>query len=558
LTGEPFLEYTVAGTTQRGVLMEERFTPSGIEVKPLYTPEDIKGIDYNRDLGDAGEYPFTRGLYHTGYRKFSWMKREISGLGLPEDTNKRVKYLIEMGQESYGGLPTANFCFDMPTQYGYDSDHPLSQYEVGRCGVSINTLKDMEMLFEGLPFEQLNPSYVIDPTANIILAMYVAVADAKGVPRRNLRGNSCTNPLRGWIGGNMMIFPPRPSLRVMMDVVRFCTEQMPYWNPINLEGYDVRSSGGTATQEMAFLIAEAFEVIRAGINMGLEVDSFVPRLSFMFASDANFFEEIAKIRAGRRIWARAIREQFGAKDRRSWLMRIHIHTAAHTLTAQEPLNNIARTAIQTLAAALAGIQGLHTCSYDEALDIPTEESARVALRTQQIIEQETGMTDVVDPLGGSYYVEWLTNQMEEKIQKYLDKIEGMGGYIAALENGYLQTELANASLKKQLEVERGERIVVGVNKYITDEKVSVNLHAYDPKVREIAVQRLHRVKKERDNQKVRDILNEIKRAAENGAPLMPLFIEAVKVYATIGEITEVLREVFGEWDKTPVLATVSI
>jgi methylmalonyl-CoA mutase N-terminal domain/subunit len=533
-----------------------RYTPSGIPLKPVYTPEDVKGLDPDRDLGQPGQYPFTRGLYETGYRKYSWIKREVSGFGLPEETNARQKYLMEHGQEAYGGQPTVNLIFDLPTEQGYDADHPMAKGEVGKCGVTCNTVEDMERLFDGLPLDNTNTSFIIYAPAPVMLAMYIVAAEKQGVPRAKLRGVNANTSLSGHMGSNFQAFPPQPSLRMTVDLVRFCTREMPLWNTVNFDGYNIRETGCTAVQELAFIMALAVQVTQSCIEAGLQVDEFAPRFSFFWSAHNHFFEEIAKIRAARRMWARIMRQRFGAQNPRSWYMRCHVQTAGYTLTSREPLNNIARVAIQALAAVLGQTQGLHTNSYDEVYCIPTDEAVRVAVKTQKIIEHETGVCDVVDPLGGSYYVEWLTNQVEEEANQYLQRIEELGGFVSAIEKGYIQREISTAALRYQQAVESGERVVVGVNRYVSEEAPAVCTFEYNPRLEEIAVQRLREFRERRDKARVEACLQALRAAAEEeGKPILPLLIEAARANATLGEMMGVLREVFGVFDKQPVLAS---
>jgi len=531
---------------------QDRLTTSGIPLKAVYTPEDLGGPERQKDAPPPGQYPYTRGLYPTGYRKYSWMKRELSGYGLPEETNLRQKQLMAQGQEGYGDQFTVMIAFDYPTNYGYDSDHPLAVTDVGKGGVLVDSLADMARLFDGLPIETMHSALVVDTPAPIILAMYIAYAESRGVPRGQLRGSITNNPVSF---NNMQVFRPRDSLRLMMDQMAFCAQEMPLWNHVNLIAFGMRESGATAVQEVAFILALGVEVVRAGLSSGLAVDDFAPRLSFHFAIHNNFFEEIAKMRAARRIWARITRERFGAQNPKSSQMRIFAQTGGFTLTRQEPLNNISRVALQALAAVLAGCQSLHTASYDEVYEIPTDSAQAIALRTQQIIESETGVADVADPLGGSYYVEWLTGRVEEAVQAYLERIEKMGGYVAALERGYLAGEIARSAMRFQKEVEAGERVIVGVNKYQSEGTLPVEVFQYNPQMAEVAVRRLAELRAKREGQKTAAALARIREAAQGNDPLMPLFIEAVKVQATLGEIMGVLREVFGEATREPVLAS---
>ena len=514
-------------------------TLSEIPVKRIYTPEDIKDIDYLRDLGFPGEYPFTRGIHATMYRARLWTMRQFSGYGTAEQTNQRFKYLLKEGET---GLSIA---FDYPTIMGYDSDHPMAKGEVGRCGVAVSSLKDMEILLDGIPLDKVTTSMTINGPTAMILAMYIAVGDKQGVPREKLGGTVQNDMLKEFIAQKLVIFPPRPSVKLVCDVIEYCVKNVPKWNPISISGYHIREAGSTAVQELAFTLADGIAYVEALIERGLKVDDFAHRLSFFFASHNNFFEEIAKFRAARRLWAKIMRERFGAKKPRSMWMRMHVQTSGCTLTAQQPLNNIIRVTLQALAAVLGGTQSLHTNSFDEALCLPSELAVRVALRTQQIIAHESGVADVIDPLGGSYYVEWLTNQMEEKAMEYIQKIDDMGGMIEAIERGWPQQEIANAAYKYQREIDEKKRIIVGVNEYFTEEHEEVPLLQIDPKVEEEQIARLQKVKRERDNQKVKQILEKLHYEAEKNVNLMPTIIEAVKAYATLGEICDVLREVYG-------------
>ncbi len=533
----------------------ERHTNSGIPLRPVYSPEDLEGIDYGSQVGEPGQYPYVRGLYPTGYRKFSWMKRELSGYGLPEETNERQKQLMALGQEGYGGQFTVMIAFDYPTNYGYDSDHPLAVADVGKGGVLVDSIDDMARLFDGLPIETMHSALVIDTPAPILLAMYIAYCESRGVPRSQLKGSITNNPLSSYVGNNMHVFSPRTSMKLMMDEAAFCAREMPYWNHVNLIAYCMREAGATAVQEVAFIIALAVDIVREGIKMGMAVDNFAPRLSFHFAFHNHFFEEVSKIRAARKIWAHIMREQFKAQNPKCWQMRIYAQTSGVALTRQEPMNNISRVTLQAFAAVLAGCQSLHTASYDEVYEIPSELAQNIALRSQQIIEHETGAADVADPLGGSYYVEWLTNRIEQDALVYLDRIEKLGGYVDALEKGYLGAEIARASMKFQKEVDEGKRIIVGVNKFQPEEELPVDVFEYNPDMAKIACQRLAELRQRRDAASTQATLEAIRQAAVAGEPLMPLFIDAVKAYATLGEIMEVLKEVYGEASRHPVLAS---
>jgi len=526
----------------------EFYNHSGMLIKRVYTPEDIQEMDYPQDLGFPGEYPFTRGLHATMYRGRIWTMRMFAGYGTAEDTNKRFKYLLSEGET---GLSTA---FDYPTIMGYDSDHPMARGEVGVCGVAISSLKDMEILFEGIPLDRVTTSMTINGPASILLAMYVAVGDKQGVQREKLGGTTQNDNLKEFFAQKLCIFPPKPSLKLSTDVIEYCAKHLPKWNPISISGYHIREAGATALQELAFTLYDGIAYVESTLERGLKVDDFAPRLSFFFASHNDFFEEIAKFRAARRLWAKIMKERFNAKNPRSMWMRMHVQTSGCTLTAQQPLNNVVRTTIQALAAVLGGTQSLHTNSFDEALCLPTEEAVRVALRTQQILAYESGVANTVDPLAGSYYIEALTNEMEEKAMEYIQKIDDMGGAIAAIEKGFFQKEIADSAYRYQREIDEKKRIIVGVNEYtIEEEEYPLKILRVDPKVEEEQITRLQRVKQERDNRKVKEILEKLHYAAEKDENLMPTIIEAVKAYATLGEITEVLRKVYGEYKELIVI-----
>ena len=527
---------------------KKRFeTHSGIEVKRLYTPLDSQGIDYVRDLGFPGSYPFTRGIYPTMYRGRLWTMRQYAGYATAEETNARFKYLLAQGQT---GLSVA---FDLPTQTGYDADHPIALGEVGRVGVSISSLEDMERLFDGIPLDKVSTSMTINATAPIILAMYVAVAKKQGVDPKVLDGTVQNDILKEYVARGTYIFPPEPSIRLTVDIMEYCSRELPRWNSISISGYHIREAGATAVQELAFTLANGIAYVEAAIKRGLDVDSFAPRISFFFGAHNNLFEEVAKFRAARRLWARIMRERFGAKNPASWMLRFHTQTAGCTLTAQQPLNNIIRVTIQALAAVLGGTQSLHTNSYDEALALPSEEAVRIALRTQQIIAHESGVTDTVDPLAGSYYVESLTNDIEEKAEEYIKRIDAMGGAIKAIESGYIQREIMESAYRYQKEIEARERIVVGVNEYVMEEeKRALKLLKVDPAVRDRQIARLQEVRRRRDNVKVGELLAKLEEAARGSDNLMPVILECVEAYATLGEICDVLRKVFGEY-RAPVL-----
>lgn len=523
-------------------------TSSGIPIKRLYTPEDVKDLDYLRDLGFPGEFPFTRGLHATMYRGRLWTMREFAGFGTAEQTNARFKYLLKEGET---GLSLA---FDYPTIMGCDSDHPMARGEVGKCGAAVSSLRDMEILFDGIPLDRVTTSMTINGPAAMLLAMYVAIGDKQGVPRERLGGTTQNDMLKEFFAQKLCIFPPKPSVKLVTDIIEYCTRHLPRWNPISISGYHIREAGSNAVQELAFTLANGIAYVESTLERGLKVDDFAPRLSFFFASHNDFFEEVAKFRAARRLWAKIMKERFKAKSPRSLWMRMHVQTSGCTLTAQQPVNNIVRVALQSLAAVLGGTQSLHTDSFDEALALPSEEAVRVALRTQQIIAHESGVVNTVDPLAGSYYVEALTNEMEERAIEYIDKIDAMGGVIPAIEKGFFQREIADSAYKYQREIDQKERILVGVNEYTVEEDwVPVRLLRVHPKVEEEQLARLQRVKRERNNGKVKRVLDKLHDAAERDENLMPTIIEAVKAYATLGEICDVLRGVFGEYQELIVI-----
>jgi len=514
---------------------------SGIPVKRVYTPLDVADLDYMKELGLPGEYPFTRGVQPTMYRGRFWTMRQYAGFGTAEDTNRRYRFLLEQGQT---GLSVA---FDLPTQIGYDSDHPLAQGEVGKVGVTIDSIKDMETLFDQIPLDKVSTSMTINAPAALLLAMYVAVAEKQGVSSKDLRGTLQNDILKEYAARGTYIFPPKPSMRIITDIFSFCSREVPQWNTISISGYHIREAGSTAVQEVAFTLANGIAYVEAAINAGLDVDEFAPRLSFFFNAHLDFLEEIAKFRATRRLWARIMQNRFKAKDPRSVMMRFHTQTAGCTLTAQQPKNNIVRVAFQALSAVLGGTQSLHTNSMDEAFCLPSEEAVRVALRTQQLIAHESGVTDTVDPFGGSYYIEGLTNEILDRAQGYIDKIDELGGAASAIEKGFIQREIQDSAYRYQREIEKGERVVVGVNKFQVEEESPKDLLRVDPSVRVSQIEGLKRLKSERDNGRVTGILGELRKAAEGNDNLMPIILDAVKAYATLGEICDALREVFGEY-----------
>jgi methylmalonyl-CoA mutase N-terminal domain/subunit len=521
-------------------------TISGIENEPLYSPENVE-IDYERDLGWPGAYPFTRGVYPSMYRGRLWTMRQFAGFGTAEETNARFRYLLAQGQT---GLSTA---FDMPTLMGYDSDHPRSLGEVGREGVAIDSLADMETLFEGIPLGEVSTSMTINGPAAILLAFYACVGEKQGVPLERLRGTVQTDILKEYIAQKEWIFPPQPSMRLVVDMIEWCSQRLPRMHPISISGYHIREAGSTAAQELAFTLADGFAYVDACLERGLDVDAFAPRLSFFFNAHLDFFEEIAKYRAARRIWARQMREHYGARDPRSWRMRFHTQTAGVSLTAQQPEVNLIRTAVEALAAVLGGTQSLHTNSFDEALALPTEHAVRLALRTQQVIAHETGVAHTIDPLGGSYYLEHLTNELERQAYEYFERIEALGGVIAAIEQNFMQREIAEASFRYQSEVERGERVVVGVNRYQLDEEQPVEILRIDPALERKQVERVRALRERRDAGAVEAALARLKQEAMlPDRNLMEPIMAAARSYVTLGEMCDALREVWGTWRETPV------
>jgi methylmalonyl-CoA mutase N-terminal domain/subunit len=521
----------------------ERFeTLSGIPLERVYTPADV-GADYLDALSFPGQYPFTRGVQPTMYRGRFWTMRQYAGYATAEESNARYKYLLEQGQT---GLSVA---FDLPTQIGYDADAPLAEGEVGKVGVSISSLDDMRALFDGIPLDKVSTSMTINAPAAVLLAMYVAVGKEQGVGAHQLHGTVQNDILKEYAARGTYIFPPRPSMRLVTDLFRYCATEAPKWNTISISGYHIREAGSTAIQEIAFTFANGIAYVQAALDAGLDVDTFGPRLSFFFNAHNDFLEEIAKFRAARRLWARVMRERFGAQDSRSWMLRFHTQTAGCTLTAQQPENNVVRVTLQALAAVLGGAQSLHTNSRDEALWLPTEESVRIALRTQQIIAHESGVANTVDPLAGSYVVEYLTDEIEQRAQEYIERIDGMGGALAAIEQGYVQQEIADAAYRYQKEVETNDRIVVGVNEYqLDEEKVAMERLVVDPAVEEQQRARLAEWRARRDGERASAALSRIEQAARAAAdPLMPLFITAVENGCTLGEICNILRQVWGEY-----------
>ena len=521
-------------------------TISGLENEPLATPDTVD-VDYDRDLGYPGVYPFTRGVYPSMYRGRLWTMRQFAGFGTAEETNERFRYLLDHGQT---GLSTA---FDMPTLMGYDSDHPRSLGEVGREGVAIDSLDDMETLFAGIPLDQVSTSMTINSPAAMLLAFYVCVGEEQGVPRDQLRGTIQTDILKEYIAQKEWIFPPEPSMRLVTDMVEFCAREMPKWHPISISGYHIREAGSTAAQELAFTLMDGFTYVEWALERGLDVDDFAPRLSFFFNAHLDFFEEIAKYRAARRIWAKELRDRYGAKDQRSLLMRFHTQTAGVSLTAQQPEVNIVRTAIEALAAVLGGTQSLHTNSFDEALALPTEDAVRIALRTQQVLAHETGVVNSIDPLGGSYFLEDLTNRLEAEAYDYFDRIRKLGGVIPAIKENFFQREIAEASFRYQSEVEAKQRIIVGVNRYELEEDTSVEILRIDPALEQKQIDRVQALRARRDSAAAEGAMTALKQAAaRDDVNLMPLIVDASRAYVTMGEMCDALREVWGVWRETPV------
>ena len=516
-------------------------TLSQIPLEPLYTAEHVSQLDYQRDLGMPGEYPYLRGVHPSGYRGRLWTMRMFAGFGLPEETNHRFKFLLEGGQT---GLSVA---FDMPTLYGYDTDDAPAAGEFGKCGVAVSSLADMETLFDGIPLGQITTSMTINSPAAIIWAMYLAVAEKQGVPMNQIGGTLQNDILKEYLAQNEYIFPPEPSMRLVVDTVEFASQFLPAWNPISISGYHIREAGSNAVQELAFTLADGLEYVRHCLDRGLAIDDFAPRFSFFFNVHNDFFEEIAKFRAARRIWAREMKDTFGAQDPRSHLLRFHAQTSGAALTSQQPENNVMRVSLQALAAVLGGCQSLHTNAKDEAWALPSEEAALLALRTQQIIAHETGVTDTVDPLGGSYFLETLTGQVEAGARDYFRRIEDVGGVIPALKSGFFQHEIAEASYLYQLEEDRKERITVGVNQYANADPLQISLLRVNAEGEQRQIQQLQRVRRRRDNRDVSVKLRALEQATRGSANLMPPLLEAVKAYATLGEMMGVFREVFGEY-----------
>lgn len=514
---------------------------SGYEVERVYTPLELPDWDYSEKLGFPGEFPYTRGVQPTMYRGRLWTMRQYAGFGTAEETNERYRYLLQQGQT---GLSVA---FDLPTQIGYDSDHPLARGEIGKVGVAIDTLEDMEILMNQIPLNKVSTSMTINAPAAVLLAMYMAVAEKQEVPLNNIRGTIQNDILKEYVARGTYIFPPRESMRLIVDIFAFAGKNIPSWNTISISGYHIREAGSTAVQELAFTLANAIAYVEAAIDAGLDVDQFAPRLSFFFNAHVNFFEEIAKFRAARRIWAKIMKERFKAVNPRSLALRFHTQTAGCSLTAQQPEVNIMRVAFQALSAVLGGTQSLHTNSMDEALALPSEHAVLLALRTQQVVGHEIGVTDTVDPLGGSYYLEMLTEQIEQQVISYIKQIDKLGGAVAAIEQGFMQREIQDSAYRHQKEVESGERVVIGVNRFTGGDELPMDLLKVDPAVGERQIDRLKKVRRRRDQRKVSEVLQGLRRGAQSKDNLMPYIFEAVKAYASLGEICGVLREVFGEY-----------
>ena len=520
---------------------EEFATISDMPVNRVYAPDDLEGADYLEDLGFPGEYPYTRGVQPTMYRGRLWTMRQYAGFATAEESNKRYRYLLKHGQT---GLSVA---FDLPTQMGYDSDHPMALGEVGKCGVAISSLKDMEVLFKEIPLDKVSTSMTINSTAMVHLAMYIALAQKQGIEPSKLTGTIQNDILKEYVARGTYIFPPKQSMRLITDIFEYCLKHMPRWNTISISGYHIREAGSTAVQEVAFTLADGITYVQAAIDKGLDVDKFAPRLAFFFNAHNDLFEEVAKFRAARRLWARIMRKRFNAKDPRSLLLRFHTQTAGCSLTAQQPENNIVRVAMQALAAVLGSTQSLHTNSMDEALALPGEKAVRIALRTQQVLAHESGITNTIDPMAGSYFVESLTNKIEEEAMKYIDKIDKMGGMENAIEKGYVQSEIANSAYKYQKDIENKKKIVVGVNDFVMEEKTALDTLKVDPEIEKKQRKGLETLRKERDNAKVTNLLNTLKEKAKSEENLVPVVLKAVTEYATLGEICDILREVFGEY-----------
>ena len=534
------LQPTLAAHPER----KKRFESVSLEeVKRLYTPADIEQLDFSRDISFPGEFPYTRGIHSTGYRGKLWTMRQFAGFSTPEETNARFKYLLAQGQN---GLSVA---YDLPTLMGYDADSPLAEGEVGKCGVAVSSLADMEVLFDEIPLEQVTVSQTINAPASVLLAMYLVVAEKQGADWKRISGTLQNDILKEYIAQKEWIYPIRPAMKLVVDTFEFCTEHVPRYNPVSVSGYHIREAGATAIQELAFTLRDGLEYVEWGVRAGLELDRFVPRISFFFNAHNDFFEEVAKYRAARRIWAREMRERFGTTNERTLKLRFHTQTAGVSLTVQQPLNNIVRVAIQALAGVLGGTQSLHTDAYDEALALPTDRAALIALRTQQIIAEETGVVNTVDPLGGSYFVEALTEKMETGALDYFEKIDSMGGMVAAIEKGFPQREIQDSAYQYQKAVERGDQVIVGVNKYAMEDEAQIPSLVIDESVREHQIERLEQTRSRRDAGAVANALEKLKLAARNAENTMPATIEAVRAYATLGEICSALRDVYGVYEE---------
>jgi methylmalonyl-CoA mutase, N-terminal domain len=531
---------TVAPTINRFPGRQEKFkTSSGIDISPVYAPDDMSDFNYHAALGYPGEYPFTRGIQPNMYRGRLWTMRQYAGFGTAEESNKRYRYLLEQG------LTGLSIAFQLPTQIGYDSDNPLARGEVGKVGVAIDTLEDMEILFKDIPLDKVSTSMTINSTAPILLAMYMALAKKQGIDPAKLDGTVQNDVLKEYIARGTHIFPPRPSMRLATDIFAYCSRYIPRWNTISISGYHIREAGSTAAQEIAFTLANGIAYVQAAIDAGLDVDEFAGRLSFFFNAHNNLFEEVAKFRAARRLWAKIMSQRFKAKDPRSMMLRFHTQTAGCTLTAQQPYNNIVRVAIQALAAALGGTQSLHTNSFDEAYATPSQEAVTIALRTQQLLAYEMGIGDIVDPVGGSYFMEYLTDALEKLASEYIDKIDKLGGAVAAIEQGFQQKEIQESSYRQQKNIEENNATVVGVNKFVSASTQIPELLRVDPELESKQIERLVRVKKNRDNGKVTEVLKKLEEIARSTDNTMPAFIDCVEAYASVGEICDVLRKVFG-------------
>jgi methylmalonyl-CoA mutase N-terminal domain/subunit len=535
-------ETTYAKAKERGGERKDTdFRTSSGEVQPLYTPEDVTEVGYNRDIGFPGEYPYTRGVQATGYRGRLWSIRQYAGYGTAAETNERFKFLLREGQ------PGLSVAFDLPTQLGYDSDDPLSMGEVGKVGVAIDTLADMETMFEGIPLDQVSTSMTINAPASVLVAMYAVVGQKQGVPQDSIAGTAQNDVLKEYVARGTYIYPPKPSLRLAADLMSYCARELPRFNAISISGYHMRDAGCTAAQEMAFTFANAIAYIEASLERGVGVDDIGPRISWIFNTQNNFLEEIAKYRALRRMWAKIMRERFKAEDPRSWMLRTHVQTGGATLTAQQPENNIVRAALQALATTLGGVQSLALSCYDEALALPTEEAQRIAVRTQQVIAYESGIANTADPLGGSYYIEWLTNELERKAWEYLERVEDIGGAVEAIESGYYQREIQEASYAYQQAIDEGRKVIVGVNKFARVDEEPPFIFRPNPESERAQIDRLNRVRDERDQAEVDAALSRLEEASRDGENMMYPIVEAVKAYASVGEICGVMRRVFGDY-----------